>query len=133
MKGTWFAQPKAKHRECGGRRVVAKELAGQLVWASSTAGTLRHKALPTYWPKSKVKKPQARSLGGLQWTRRLKRLGGLAGLERLRLRHFELLAKVPESKLSDVDKQLAQGVFEWLRENPARVLPKATLSYFGWL
>jgi hypothetical protein len=106
-----------------------------LVWDSSTRGTLRNTpmAAPPVAPKPTAKKKPQRALSGLRWTNRLKRYGGLQGLEGTRLRHFQLLAEVPASKRSAADKELAKGAFEWLRENPLRVLPKLTLAFFGWL
>lgn len=71
------------------------------------------------------------SLGGLRWTRRLKRKGGLRAIEARRLIEFKLIAN--HKPRNDSERELLPGVLEWLLENPVRTLPVLTKEFFGWV
>jgi hypothetical protein len=71
------------------------------------------------------------SLGGLRWTRRLKRKGGLQAIEARRALEFALVMN--HKPRTDSEREMLPGVLEWLQENPLRTLPVLTKEYFGWV
>jgi hypothetical protein len=118
-----------------GRKATAATYAGKLVWDSSKQGTLRHSPPPTPRPARapSAKKRLTKSVGGLRWTRRLKKFGGLTQLEERRLIDFALVGSVNPETASASQLEMLPGILEWLKEHPLRTLPQATKDYFGWV
>lgn len=80
-------------------------------------------------PKARKRKAP-KSLGGLRWTNRFKRWGGLKGVEERRFLDAGILAAaVNNNNFSKARRQIAKDLLEWLLENPLRVLPVAARDY----
>jgi hypothetical protein len=77
-------------------------------------------------------KKKIKQLQGVRWTRRLIRHGGLRRLQLIRLGQLQFLANAPSNlDLKKHQRELAKNLFEWMQENPLRVMPVAALEYFN--
>jgi hypothetical protein len=129
-----------------GRRKMKELLAPRLIWDSAKQGPAGRfaKPFPPKSPKSKRPRGWLDSGGdGLLMTRRLRRYGGLRGIEAARADQFQRLqAMLSLETLDEATRDLAKGAWEFLVGNERRVLNAAPWSLpwaietwaeaFGW-
>lgn len=130
----------------GGRRGMKELLAPRLIWDSANLGPAGRfaKPFPARSPKTKRPRGWLDSGGdGLRSTRRLRRYGGMRGIESIRAKQFALLEPMISSEATDeATRDLAKAAWEFLQSNRVRVLNAAPWSLpwaietwaeaFGW-
>jgi hypothetical protein len=118
----------------GGRRGMKELLAPRLIWDSSRQGPAGRFAKPFPSRSLKTKRPRGwldSGGDGTRMTRRLRRYGGLRGIESIRAAQLQRLGEmIASTEIDEATRDLVKSANDFLQGNRLRVLNVAPWSFF---